>query len=269
LGLSRTLNLDGEPQLVAIAGDHVLFELKGYDFASPGYYQTKGGTEGETKLIDFDIRTNQTRPLELSEASRWQYCHYDRIHVPRGQTNVFHFYYGVSGKRLGSGRDYRNGYYSLDIRSGDTRWLAELLDDEDDDRYTFKASDGRYIFFEGPDGSGSPIIGFKLLSSPWNDRETRHHHAKDPEVKVLKAFSKLASFAGGYYLLNTISPDGRFALVRFQEATVPKTMEQPGWARTYYAVDLTNGKVRMLFKDDVEHVTYGSMSGIWWVKSAR
>ena len=50
----------------------------------------------------------------------------------------------------------------LDIGTGEIRWFSKLIDDEDDAGFTFKTHDGRYVFFEGPDGSEAPIGGFNV-----------------------------------------------------------------------------------------------------------
>jgi hypothetical protein len=268
-GLSRTVTLHSEPQLVALSAQHAFFVMKGYGFANPGYFLTTNGAAVETKLIDFDLVGNQMHPVELAGASQWQYEGYDRIHVPRGQPNTLHFYYSGVGKRLAAGKDYRSGFYSMNIQTRKVEWFGELTEDKDDDAYTFRAFDGRYVFFKGAPGSEAPIGGFTLVSSPWDDWHTRELHPKDQAVKVIRSFSELAAFGRGSYVLHSISPDGRFAFVSFDEASVSKAEGESGWTRTYYAVDVFTGDLRKLLKTDVEHETYGSISGVWWVKGSE
>ena len=138
----------------------------------------------------------------------------------------------------------------------DARWQKRW-----DAQFDYQAFNGSYIFFEG---SGAPAEGFSLVCSPWSCFETQLTHPKDKKVQVLKRFSPLRTIGGGCYLLDHMSPDGRYALVRLEEPSVPKTMGQSGWARTYYAVDVSTGETRLLLKENVEHTTFGSMSGVWW-----
>jgi hypothetical protein len=245
---SRTLTLDSPVKEMRVVAGHAFIVVE----------RTNG-----TGLLDYAIAHGQERQVKFVDASKWQYQHYDKIHAPRGLTNVLHFYYQGFGNRLGEGKDYRDGYYRLDVATGDTRWFAELLDDKDDEGRTYRTPDGRYVFFEGPD---APVRGFKLVSSPWDFRETKNQDAKGDKVKVLKAFSKLSARGGNAYMLSQISPDGRYALVRLQEPSVPKSPTQPGWMNTYFLVDVSNGETRVLLKEEVEHTTNGSMSAVRWIR---
>ncbi len=245
---SRTLTLDSPPKETRVLAGHAFLVVE----------RTNG-----TALLDYDIARDQKRQVEFPDVSKWQYQHYDRIHAPRGLTNILHFYYKGYGNRLGDGKDYRDGYYSLDVATGDIRWFAELLDDKDDERHTYQALDGRYVFFEGPD---APFRGFKLVSSPWDFRETKNQDPKGGKVKVLKAFSKLTAWGANAYMLSQISPDGRYVLVRLQEPSVPKSPTQAGWMNTYFLLNASNGETRVLLKEEVEHATSGSMSAVRWIR---
>lgn len=245
---SRTLTLDSPVKEMRVLAGHAFIVVE----------RTSG-----TGLLDYDIARDEKRQIEFPDASRWQYQHYDKIHVPKGLTNVLHFYYQGFGNRLGAGKDYRDGYYSLDVATGDTRWFAELLDDKDDEMYNFRTADGRYVFFEGPD---TPVRGFKLVSSPWDFLETENQDPKGEKVKVLKAFSKLSVRLGNAYMLSQVSPDGHYVLVRLQEPPVPKSPTQPGWMNTYFLLDASNGKTRVLLKEKVEQTTKGSMSAVRWIR---
>ena len=174
---SRILGLPSAPKEIVALDGHILVVLE----------QTNG-----TRLLDYEIARDQRRTVELAGASNWQYHDYERIHVPRSGTNILHFYYNGHGRRLEDGRDYRDGFYSLSIETGDIRWFAELLEDNDDERNAHQAFGGRYIFFEG--GSG-PITGRTLVSSPWVFGETRNRDPKGEKVKVLKRFSRASEGA--------------------------------------------------------------------------
>lgn len=251
---NRILNLERDPEQTVVVGGHVFFTLEMVD--------TQKNTL-VTKLIDYDIARDEKRQIEFPDASRWQHQYYNRIHVPKGATNILHFYYKGFGNRLREGKDYRDGYYSLDVATGDSRWFAELLDDKDDESYNFRTADGRYVFFEGPD---SPIRGFKLVSSPWNFLETESQDPKGKKVKLLKAFSKLSVRLGNAYMLSQVSPDGHYVLVSLPEPCVPESWVQPGWIYTYFLLDASNGKTRVLLKDRVEQKTKGSMSAVSWIR---
>jgi hypothetical protein len=244
----QTLTLDSPPKQTFILEGHVFFVVE----------HANG-----TSLLDYDIARDQTRQVLLPDASKWQYQHFDQIHAPRERTNTLHFYYKGYGNRLADGKEYRHGFYSLNVLSGDIHWFAELLDDQDDESYTYRASDGRYVYFEGAD---APFRGFKLVSSPWDFRQTRQQDPNGDRVKVLKVFSRLSAIGGNAYILSQISPDGRHALVRLQEPSVPKSPTQPGWMNTYFLIDVSNGANRVLLKEEVEHGTSGSMSVVRWVR---
>lgn len=200
--------------------------------------------------------------MRFSDASKWQHEHYDRIHAPRGQSNILHFHYTCFGARLEERVDYRPGFYSLVVTNADIRWFAELTRDEDDEASAKKAFNGRFIFFEGRNG---PIQGFKLVSSPWTFRESKLQDPKGARTTVLKTFSRVAA---SMYLLNEMSPDGRYGLVTAMESARTKSGET-GWANTYYLVDTSSGKTRVLLKDRVAQETHGFMSPIWWVRGSQ
>jgi len=246
---SRTLILDSPPKETRVLAGHAFFVVE---------------DSSGTSLLDYDIARNQKHQVEFQGVSKWQYQHFDRIHAPRGMTNTLHFYYKGYGKRLGEGKDFRDGYYSLDVATGDIRWFAELPDDKDDEGYTYRTSDGRYVFFEGPD---TPFRGFRLVSSTWDVVETRNKDPKGGKLKVLKSFSKWLAPGSSGYMISQISPDGRYVLVRLEEPSAPKSPTQPGgWMNTYFLLDVSNGETRVLLKEDVQHATRGSMSAVRWVE---
>jgi hypothetical protein len=242
----RTVSLERPVKQLLAAGGHVFLEVE--------------STNG-SRLIDYELSHDQKHQVQFADASRWQYERYDRIHMPPGMTNILHFYYNGFGRRLADGKDYRDGYYSLDVPSGEIRWFAELLADKDDSAYTYKAANGHYIFFEGPD---APVRGVRLVSSPWDFRETKRRDPKGQSVKVLKTFPRL--WGGNAYILSQTSPDGRYLLVRLQEPRVPKAEHQPGWRNTYFLVNALSGETRNLLKDEVEQKTSGSMSAVRWTQ---
>jgi hypothetical protein len=245
---SRALTLDGPPKETCVLAGHAFFVVERANGAS---------------ILDFDIAQGQKRVVEFPGASKWQYQRYDRIHVPRGQTNILHFYYKGYGNRLGDGEDHRDGYYSLDVATGDIGWFAGLLDDKDDEGHTYQASDGRYIFFEGPD---APFRGFKLVSSPWDFRRTKNQDPDGVKVKILKAFSRFSAGGGNAYMVSQMSPDRRYLLVRLQEPSVPKSETQPGWMNTYLLLNTSDGETRVLLKEEVERATSGSISAVHWIR---
>lgn len=250
LRLIRSLNLESEPRRVIPVAGHVFFVMD----------HTNG-----TRLLDYDIARDQKRPVEFTDASGWQYQDYKNIHVPRGLTNILHFFYKGFGKRLGDGKDYRSGYYSLEVATGNRRWFADSLDDKDDESHTSKASDGRYVFFEGP---SAPVIGSKLVSSPLDFMDTESEDPKGDKVRVIKVFSNSFWRLGTsyFYFLRQMSPDGRYVLVILSEPSVPKSMMQSGEMTTYFLVDVSNGETRVLLKENVQHVTLGSMSAVRWIR---
>jgi hypothetical protein len=244
LQTTRSVSLEVPPKAVVVEDGHVFFEL--------------------SKLLDYDIARDETHLVELPDTGRWQYQDYNRIHVPLGQTNILHFYYNGRGKRLEAGTDYQDGFYAFDIGSRRAKWFAEILDDEDDASYTLKTADGHYIFFQG---TGAPIEGTKLISSPWNDRQSEERDPKGQKSKLLHSFSILPRLTGGTYWLDQLSPDRRFALVRLGESTSRKSGMLPGWTKTYFLVDLSNGNTRVLLKDRTERETTSSISNVRWVGS--
>jgi hypothetical protein len=134
--------------------------------------------------------------------------------------------------------------------------------DEYDKRFTFKAANGHYIFFEG---NGAPAEGFRLVSSPRDDFGTNLRDPQRKDVTLLHNFSKLPTVNRGMYLLAQMSPDGYLALVRLQEPIWRNSGMLPGFVNTYYIVDAISGKTRVLLKDEMERKTISSMSSVHWV----
>ena len=260
-GSSRTVNLEGEPQDTLVVGSHVLFTLKGYGhYAGSGFYTTTNHSDVETKIVDFNIVNGRNRTIEFPDASQWNYQQYEKMYVLPGQSNKVFFFYNANGKRLSDGKDYKEGFYSCDLDKATVLGFVSELSDAYDKSFSFKSFDGRYIFFEG---NGSPITGFTLVSSPWNDSDSEDHPRK--QVKVLKRFSILPALSQGTYILTGLSPDGHFALVRLQSPTHRKMGTIPGWENTYYLVDVSTGKTRTLLKDEVEAKSQSSIRGVYWV----
>lgn len=253
----RTVTLEAPPADTSLADGHALFVLEETDIVRDTVI---------SRLIDFDVGSGQVQRVELPGASRWQYEKYEGVLWPPGQTQEVHFSYKGYGKRLKEGRDYREGRYALNLSTGSISGPVQAVPGEYDKRFTFKAANGHYIFFEG---SGAPAEGFKLVSSPQSDFDT---HLKDPQgkqVTVLHNFSKLPALSHGMYLLAQMSPDGRFALVRLQEPVSRKSGMLPGYVNTYYLVDALSGETRVLLKDEMERKTISSMSPVHWVGGAE
>jgi hypothetical protein len=255
-GLSRILKLEATPQeATVIVGNHVFFEIQGYDFASVGYYTTTNHKSLETKLIDYDIAKDEARLIEFSDASQWQYQSYEMIYAPSGQSNILNFHYSASGKQLKDGKHYPADFYSLDVQSGKVLGTAEPLGYEDGERFKFKSFDGNYVGFEGND---APRFGFTLISAPvsWDDLETKPK-ISGAKIKVLHKFFKLnAIFNGGEYQLCKMSPDHRYALV------------SEGTKHIYYLVDVSTGKTRVFLNIDTEASTRNSLwnNDVRWVQ---
>ncbi len=248
---SRTLNLEVAPMEVALVNGHVFFRL----------YQYNAQGLPSDRLLDFDMMRDERRWVELPGAAKWEAGGYSALSVPRGQTNTLEFRYTRGGKRLGNGRDYEPGIYRLNVQTGDVKSVTDT--ESATKGQEFVAFDGRHVFFTGSQG---PAEGFELVSSPWTHYWTQKRVLKGEGVKVLHSFSKSLAFNGGSYVLSGISPCGHFALVRFMEPTTRKSGGLPGWASTYYLVDVSSGDTRVLLKDAVEHDTTGSMSPVHWVR---
>jgi hypothetical protein len=263
LGLSRMTNIEGSPSGTVSINNHIFCYVDGFNIPIPGHYliTNKDQTLGK-KLIDYDIGGNQMRQIQLPNASQWQSEAYDGIHAPREQTNFLHFYYHRVGDRLRDGKDYETGIYNLDIHSGNIQWFADLIIDDDDDGFTFKSFDGRYIFFEG--GSGAPISGSTLVSSTLNSSKYKYQDPKGKTAKVLHRFSLLST--GSYELLQ-LSPDRHYALLSvIKGITTRKFSEWPGSTTTYYLLDVSTGEMRVLLEDRSMATTSSSVSKVWWIQ---
>ncbi len=243
----RRTNLRKKPNKTVIVNDHVFFELE--------------ATNG-TRLVDFDLGRGQKQILELTNASRWLYEDYGNLHEPSGQTNTLHFHYNHLGKRLVEGIDYRPGVYTYDVHTGSLQWFGELANDKDDPSKTFRTSEGRQVFFEGPN---APIYGLRLVSSPVNELGSEGVISKRQSIRVLKDFSRLPRIPGNEYTLLQMSPDLKFAFVKRTEPSSGKN-GMPAAVNTYYIINASDGETRVLLKNDVQRTSGGFMSEIWWVR---
>lgn len=249
----RILHLEASPMETTLVDSHVFFRLHQY----PGRETTAD------RLLDFDMARNQKRFVELPGASKWQFDGYEMIHASAAHKNTLEFRYARGGNRLGDGRDYEPGIYRLNVQTGNVQSVPEV--ESAMNGQEFVTFDGRHVFFTGSQG---PAEGFELVSSPWNHYWSKDRDPKGEKVKVLHSFPKLLAARGGSFVLNGISPCGRFALVRFMEPTLRKSGLLPGWSNTYYLVDVSNGNTRILLKDNVQHTTPGAMSPVHWVRGA-
>jgi hypothetical protein len=117
------------------------------------------------------------------------------------------------------------------------------------------------LWFEGPE---APISGLKLVSSPWPDMEAEE---KDPSAKRSKTLKRFSWLRGASYCLAQMSPCKRYAFVRQDEQFWRKS-DELAMISTYFVVEASTGKTRVLLKDEVARKTGGSSSLIWWVRSS-
>jgi hypothetical protein len=225
------------PQDVIFAGGHVLFLVE----------------TNWMKILDYDIRTEKLRKVELPGASRWLYEAYENPHSVLGQTNIVNFAYKKGGTRLEDGKDYASGIYSLNLASGEITTARA----EPQRQSQGVTGDGRYVFFEGDD----EVCGHTLISSPWDHYATERDHSKAKEIRVLKTFSFLGF---DRYCLEQLSPCRQFAFVR-QVEQITKPNDRFGELNTYYIVNVLSGSTRVLIKDEVARKTGGLLSQIFWV----
>lgn len=133
----------------------------------------------------------------------------------------------------------------------------------------FKAFDGRYVFFEGKD---APIDGLTLVSSPWDFRDFEEQGPKGENAKVLHRFSTLSILSSTHELLQ-LSPDRHFALVRsIEPISHRKFPEWPGGSTTtFYLIDVSTGKTRVLLENKTETTTHSSLWNgfINWVRTTE
>jgi hypothetical protein len=111
----------------------------------------------------------------------------------------------------------------------------------------------------GFEGNDAPVEGFTLVSAPvsWSDIDSKPQ-VPDKQIKVLHTFSKLNALINGggiEYQLCEMSPDRRYALVR------------EGDSHTYYLVDVSTGKTRLLLKTSSS--INSSVWGLYWVPDLK
>ncbi len=132
----------------------------------------------------------------------------------------------------------------------------------------FKAFDGNYIFFEGKD---APIDGLTLVSSPLNFRDYNDPNSNRGKTKLLHKFSVFFLFSRTHELLQ-LSPGGHFALIKsIEPITHRKFSEWPGSTTTFYLVDVSTGKTRVLLENKTEAETRTSLWNdfIYWTQVAE
>src|SRR5436309_1841310 len=110
----------------------------------------------------------------------------------------------------------------------------------------------------------APVLRLKI-SARLSQSEAERRDRTAGDVKVLHTFSRFPKLRGGTYWLQQLTPDRRYALVRLSEPTARKSGVLPGWANTYFLVDLSTGKTRVFLKDETERQTLRSISTVRWV----
>ena len=219
-GKSVTLYSDdgsSMPGATVVIGESAFFDV----------WSRSGGAPG---ILRFNFSTGEKTFLNLPRGVS------PYPHQAEDNTNVLHV--------QGDG----NSWYGFDIRTGQ---IAPVNCTKE--CCQFRCADGSYVFFEG---SGAPINGFTLVSSPANSFSTQLGDVDRKRVRVLKRFSRLS---GGYYSLNALSPCRRYALVCHNETGLD------GWIRTYYVINVSTGNSWILMKDEVSRKTGGEVSEVWWL----
>lgn len=235
---TQIVHLEGEPQNTIILGNHVFIELKGYDYPRPGYYLTQNSMPVETKIVDYDIAAGKLKPFNFTDADTNQPGEYGGIYR---LGDLLYFHYSYQGAKTNAASKHNlTGDYSFDVRTGNISKVKDL--DTRYEHFLFKTFDGNDIGF---DGSGWPIEGSKLIFS---------------SGKTLHRFGRACQ-------LLQISPDRHFAFVESIEPVSSRKFSQlPGTIIIYYLVDVSNGKTRVLLKDETVVTTRSSMWGqLYWV----
>ena len=251
-GWKRSFILPCESKSTVLIDGHIFFQVENSDYDKD---------TSATEIMDYNIATDQMHTIGLTNASLFQYQRYDHLHIPQYMTNVVHFEFRQYGNRLSKGRDYKKGVYSIFPATGKLRWVCDALEDMDNPKFTPKAGDGQFVFFEGTEG---PLCGYTLVSAQFNIFEWKLFPSKRKEVKILHTFSKSVAGKSGVYYLHCISPCGGFALVRLVKMTWNRR-----WENIYYLVDLSTGNERVFLTDEVEAKTDGSIAAIQWVPAAK
>jgi hypothetical protein len=257
LHLEHTAQLEGTPENTCIVGHHVFFIIR---------------KKLHKRIVDLDFDNQTQRLVELPDASAWAHFSYDNMSAAEDKTNVLRFEYIKSGSRLTDGKDYKNGYYDFSVTTGEYKWSSV----QNRPPAQFQSFDGKYIFFKG---SGAPIEGFDLVSSPRNALDTEGGEVDRKDVKLLASFSRLGGIVGNHYSLVCMSPDHKYALVKLT-ASAKKMVAKPaphdseslelyGMVNTYYLIDVKNGKKRVLIEDEVFRKTSGLMSEVRWLPGSK
>jgi hypothetical protein len=261
----RTVTLEVVPQSTTIVRDHVFFELKGSSSATShefsDYYHTTNGVRIENTIVGYDFSKDQMSTVRMPGASLWEFVVYENMHRPSGQTNILHFHYKTFGKRLTTGADYSEGIYSLDVDTGDIHRISDESYDQDDERYSMTAFNGRQILFIGEEG---PIAGYELISTEETHPDPRTLATEHKNINVLHSFQGYPSLTHEMnYTLHEISPDKHYVLVRKSE-TDKKSIT--GEIATYYLVDAVTGNTRVLLKDETGTIGKGAIqSSLFWL----
>jgi hypothetical protein len=230
----RTLDLGRFPRETAVVSTHAFFGMKGAD--------------GNTYILDYDTERESSREFEMPGASQWQYREYSMLHAAPNQTNGLHFLWQRGGQRLRDGQDYPPGYYNLAVDTGSLKRIGDL----DNDRFEFRAADGRYIHFRG---ASAPIAGNELVSS--EHKATAPNDSKAEPVRLLHRFP---SRLGINYGLLQLSPCKNYALVQ-ESGTSGSPLGSSSPIHRLHLVDLSSGKTRIL----MQSVAGGYIARVLWI----
>ncbi len=141
-----------------------------------------------------------------------------------------------------------------DAATGKTSQLASIPSDEQDNGRCYNGD----------------AIGFKGQYYPI---EPEGCTLINDSGKILHRFSWLHTLFSGNgteYTVSQLSPDRHYAVVRLETALKRKFIRDPdlpsGSGNTYYLVDVSTGKTRVLIQDELEAKSSASLCGIQWVQ---
>jgi hypothetical protein len=216
------------------------------------------GEDQILQAMEYDLATMQQTNLVLP-CGRMSGSRFGDFHVSETDGNALHFDYS----RLRTGKpECENGVYSYDLRTRQITYVGSKC-------YKSNAlllADGKYLGFEGDNG---PEIGTRLVSVNsdhyfWLSRGIGKINPASFERKLVMDFGKFRDIGWDRFQLQQSSPDGRYALVRF-ERQVRKTDTIFGTLCTYYIVNGANNKVEILCKDELALTpSGGNASTIDW-----
>ena len=216
-------------------------------------------TTNGSRILEFTAGVPLWRPVAAPGTGAWQYEDYEDLALDAQRSGALCFRYKAYGRSLVPSTAPKSGWYRYDPA---TTAISPIDEAAARAGSRFRTAEGLCVFSTEDAGMKAPRT---LAIGTYDDELAEDGEPRSPAFKIL---TKLPSGRGVENSIVHLSPSRRFALVCSARGVRQGKAGLPGWVNTYYAVDLSNGRMTLVLRDSVVTRVGGFMSRVSWASNS-